>query len=63
MSTDCAIDLMGGGGHVLSGLLGVRELRTLIVRLYDLPTTVKDWEDFENILLNCSHYQVRDRME
>lgn len=41
----------------LDGLLSVHELRTLITRLYELPTTLEDWVDFEEILLNCSHLQ------
>ena len=41
----------------LDGLLSVHELRTLITRLYQLPTTLEDWADFEEILLNCSYLQ------
>lgn len=41
----------------LDGLLSVYELRTLITRLYDLPTRIEDWVHFEEVLLNCSHLQ------
>eukprot|EP00041_Stephanoeca_diplocostata_P039414 m.1624021 g.1624021 ORF g.1624021 m.1624021 type:complete len:1659 (-) comp25387_c0_seq5:5707-10683(-) len=37
-----------------NGVLSVHELRTLITRLYDLPTSAANWESFENMLLNCS---------
>jgi UDP-N-acetylglucosamine-lysosomal-enzyme len=37
-----------------SGLLSVHELRTLITRLYDLPTSPENWHKFEAMLLNCS---------
>lgn len=37
-----------------NGVLSVHELRTLITRLYDLPTSASNWESFENMLLNCS---------
>lgn len=37
-----------------SGLLSVHELRTLITRLYDLPTSPENWRKFEDMLLNCS---------
>jgi len=39
------------------GLLSVHELRTLISKLYELPTTLDDWAHFEDILLNCSYLQ------
>jgi hypothetical protein len=39
------------------GLLNVQELRTLITRLYPIPTSYDNWLDFEAMLLNCSHYQ------
>jgi len=37
-----------------NGLLSVHELRTIVVRLYNLPTKADDWHDFEHILLNCT---------
>ena len=39
------------------GLLSVHELRTVITRLYELPTSLHDWTEFEGMLLNCSHLQ------
>eukprot|EP00054_Salpingoeca_dolichothecata_P026884 m.194339 g.194339 ORF g.194339 m.194339 type:complete len:327 (-) comp25794_c0_seq7:31-1011(-) len=39
------------------GILSVHELRTLITRIYDLPTSYEHWQDFESILLNCSSLQ------
>eukprot|EP00042_Codosiga_hollandica_P052484 m.666937 g.666937 ORF g.666937 m.666937 type:complete len:1519 (-) comp58506_c0_seq6:3156-7712(-) len=39
------------------GLLSVLELRTLVTRIYPLPTSASNWQHFEEILLNCSHYQ------
>jgi hypothetical protein len=42
-----------------AGMLGVRELRTLITRLYDIPTSLEHWQEFESMLLNCSHHQVK----
>jgi UDP-N-acetylglucosamine-lysosomal-enzyme len=40
-----------------TGLLSVHELRTIVTRLYRLPTTTADWHEFEKILLNCSDGQ------
>eukprot|EP00047_Mylnosiga_fluctuans_P003985 m.232102 g.232102 ORF g.232102 m.232102 type:complete len:1323 (+) comp12300_c0_seq1:20-3988(+) len=39
------------------GVLSVNELRTLITRIYDIPTSFESWHEFENILLNCSDLQ------
>ena len=39
------------------GLLSVHELRTMITRVYPLPTSLEDWQHFEAILLNCSSLQ------
>ena len=41
----------------MKGLLNVNELRTLITRVYDIPTTMEHWHEFESILLNCSYLQ------
>ncbi len=35
----------------------MNELRTLITRVYDLPTSFDNWHEFEDILLNCSDLQ------
>lgn len=43
--------------QVYAGILSVHELRTLVTRLYNLPTTPEDWNKFELILLNCSDGQ------
>ena len=40
-----------------NGLLNVNELRTLVTRLYDIPTASKHWHEFESMLLNCSYLQ------
>eukprot|EP00039_Didymoeca_costata_P011413 m.160069 g.160069 ORF g.160069 m.160069 type:complete len:1577 (-) comp15166_c0_seq2:5-4735(-) len=40
-----------------NGLLSVHELRVLVTRIYELPTSVEQWVQFEDILLNCSHLQ------
>ena len=42
---------------LLVGLLNVNELRTLVTRIYPLPTTPTSWQAFEDILLNCSALQ------
>ena len=39
------------------GVLNVNELRTLVTRLYEIPTSLDSWHDFESILLNCSDLQ------
>jgi hypothetical protein len=35
----------------------VHELRTLVTRLFPLPTSANSWQEFEGILLNCSDAQ------
>eukprot|EP00051_Salpingoeca_urceolata_P021146 m.326553 g.326553 ORF g.326553 m.326553 type:complete len:1341 (-) comp19743_c0_seq1:120-4142(-) len=39
------------------GVLTVHELRTLVTRIYPLPTTLEHWQEFEQTLLDCAHYQ------
>ena len=36
----------------------MQELRTLVTRLYPLPTSAANWQAFEELLLNCSTTQA-----
>ena len=42
----------------MSGLLSVQELRTLVTRIYPLPTSAANWQLFEDMLFNCSKTQT-----